>query len=49
MFHAIWKFTLKALPRSYSQLNKTTFTKTTVFYKDFFPISPNKMDFEESL
>lgn len=31
MFHTIWSFTLKALPSSYSQLNETTFTKTTLF------------------
>lgn len=47
MFHTIWSFTLKALPSSYSQLNETTFTQTTVFYKDFVPITLNKVDFEE--
>lgn len=36
MFPVIWNFVVKALPSSYSQLNETTSTKTTVFCKMIF-------------
>lgn len=50
MFHMIWSFQVKALPSSYSQLNETTFAKTTVFCEGFFfSISHNKVHFEDSL